>query len=103
MLCNREPYMADNVYGRDPETGKTDYYAYEFGDTASHYYRGAYIDCVRAIDFLMTREKVSTKNIFAAGGSQGGSFTYAAAALGQGRIRAAAPSITGHADFVDDM
>ncbi len=103
MLCNRQPYEADNVYGKDPETGKTDYYAYEFGDTASHYYRGAYIDCVRAIDFLVSREKVSAKNIFAAGGSQGGSFTYAAAALGEGRIRAAAPSITGHADFVDDM
>lgn len=95
MLNNRPPYEADNIYG-------SNYYAYEFGDTSSHYYRGAYLDCVRAIDFLVTREKVNAKNIFAAGGSQGGSFVYAAAAL-DGRLRAIAPSITGHADFVDDV
>ncbi len=95
MLNNRPPYEADNIYG-------SNYYAYEFGDTASHYYRGAYLDCVRAVDFLVSREKVSSNNIFAAGGSQGGSFVYAAAAL-SGQLRAAAPSITGHADFVDDV
>ena len=38
-------------------------------------------------------------NIFAAGGSQGGSFCYAAAFLGGGRVKAIAPSITGHSDF----
>lgn len=95
MLNNRDPYKDDNIYG-------SDYYSYEWGDTAKHYYRGAYLDCVRAIDFVKSRSKVDVNNIFAAGGSQGGCFTYVAAGL-SGAFRAIAPSITGHADFVDGM
>lgn len=102
MLNNREPNLADNIYGRDEKTGKTDYYSYEWGNTDKHYYRGAYLDCVRAIDFLKTQPKVDANNIFAAGGSQGGCFTYVAAGL-TGAFKAIAPSITGHADFMDGM
>ena len=102
MLNNREPNLADNVYGRDETTGKTDYYSYGWGDKEKHYYRGAYLDCVRAVDFLKSQAKVDVNNIFAAGGSQGGCFTYVAAGL-TGAFKAIAPSITGHADFVDGM
>ena len=84
--------------------GKTaaDFYAYGLGDNDKHYYRAAYLDCKRAIDFVASREKVNKDKIFAAGGSQGGCFTYVAAALDD-RIRAIAPSITGHADFPHTM
>ena len=102
MLNNREPNLADNVYGRDEKTGKTDYYSYGWGDKEKHYYRGAYLDCVRAVDFLKAQGKVDVNNIFAVGGSQGGCFTYVAAGL-TGAFKAIAPSITGHADFVDGM
>lgn len=102
MLNNREPNLSDNVYGRDEKTGKTDYYSYGWGDKDKHYYRGAYLDCVRAVDFLKTQAKVDVNNIFAVGGSQGGCFTYVAAGL-TGAFKAIAPSITGHADFVDGM
>ena len=102
MLNNREPNLADNVYGRDAKTGKTDYYSYGWGDKEKHYYRGAYLDCVRAIDFVKTRAKVDEKNLYAAGGSQGGCFTYVAEGL-SGAFRAIAPSITGHADFEEGM
>ena len=102
MLNNREPNLSDNVYGRDEKTGKTDYYSYGWGDKDKHYYRGAYLDCVRAVDFLKTQAKVDVNNIFAVGGSQGGCFTYVAAGL-SGAFKAIAPSITGHADFVDGM
>ena len=102
MLNNREPNLADNVYGRDAKTGKTDYYSYGWGDKEKHYYRGAYLDCVRAIDFVKTREKVDARNLYAAGGSQGGCFTYVAEGL-TGAFRAIAPSITGHADFEEGM
>lgn len=80
--------------------GKTsaDFYAYGFGDRDRHYYRAAYLDCVRAIDFVASRKAVDKKQIFAAGGSQGGCFTFVAAGL-DSRLRAIAPSITGHADF----
>ena len=102
MLNNREPNLADNVYGRDESTGKTEYYSYGWGDKEKHYYRGAYLDCVRAIDFVKSQAKVDADNLYAAGGSQGGCFTYVAEGL-SGAFKAIAPSITGHADFEEGM
>ncbi len=102
MLNNREPNLADNVYGRDENTGKTDYYSYGWGNKETHYYRGAYLDCVRAIDFVKSQAKVDANNLYAAGGSQGGCFTYVAEGL-SGAFKAIAPSITGHADFEEGM
>lgn len=102
MLNNREPNLADNTYGRDKTTGRTDYYSYGWGDKEKHYYHGAYLDCVRAIDFVKTRSKVDANNLYAAGGSQGGCFTYVAEGL-TGAFKAIAPSITGHADFEEGM
>ena len=105
MLNNRAPENCewawlDPAYTRK-SNGSIDYYAHGFGDTERHYYRGGNVDCIRAIDFMESRDKVHKDNIFAVGGSQGGSFVYVAAALGSVRIRAAAPSITGHSDFRD--
>lgn len=79
-----------------------DFYSYCWGDTAKHYYRNAYLDCVRAIDFVKSLEQVDAADIFATGASQGGCFTYVAAAL-SGAFRAIAPGITGHADFQNGM
>lgn len=45
---------------------------------------------------------IFTGNLYAAGGSQGGGFTYVAEGL-TGAFRAIAPSITGHADFEEGM
>ena len=89
MLCR------DDKYGFD-------FYSYGWGDMREHYNRNAYLDCVRAVDFVKSRDKVDDDAIFAAGGSQGGCFTYVAAGLTQA-FRAIAPSITGHADFTDGM
>ncbi|MCQ2313139.1 MAG: acetylxylan esterase [Paludibacteraceae bacterium] len=47
----------------------------------TYYYRGAYMDCVRAVDFAFGREKVDTTQVFAYGSSQGGALTIATAAL----------------------
>ena len=91
-----EPFFKGrNKYGYD-------FYSYGWGDMRKHYYRNAYLDCVRAVDFVKSRDKVDQDAIFAAGGSQGGCFTYVAAGLTQA-FRAIAPSITGHADFTDGM
>lgn len=79
-----------------------DFYSYCWGDTAKHYYRNAYLDCVRAVDFVKRLEQVDAADIFATGASQGGCFTYVAAAL-SGAFRAIAPGITGHADFPNGM
>lgn len=86
---------------RDDKYGY-DFYSYCWGDTAKHYYRNAYLDCARAVDFVKSRDCVNQKQIFATGGSQGGCFTYIAEALTQA-FRAIAPSITGHADFQHGM
>lgn len=86
---------------RDDKYGY-DFYSYGWGDMREHYYRNAYLDCVRAVDFIKSCEKADKDAIFAAGGSQGGCFTYVAAGLTQA-FRAIAPSITGHADFTDGM
>ena len=89
-----------NIYKVNNET---DFYSYGLGNNDEHYYRAAYLDTRRALDFVYAQPKVNKNAIFAAGGSQGGCFTYVCAALSDGRIKAIAPSITGHADFVHTM
>ena len=89
IINNRPPYT--NPYG--------DWFGYGFNDRDNYYYRGAYMDCIRALDFLCSREKVDQRNIFAEGTSQGGALTLAVAALGDGRINAIAPSVPFLGDF----
>lgn len=48
-------------------------------DPLSYYYRFAYLDCVRAVDFVRSRSEVGP--IVITGGSQGGGLTLAVAAL----------------------
>jgi len=92
-INHRDPYAEENsFYG--------DWFAYNFGDKDTYYYRGAFADAVRAIDFVCSREKVDQKNIFAEGTSQGGAFTFAAAALDT-RLNAIAPSVPFLGDFPD--
>ncbi len=81
-----------NIYG--------DWITYGMQSKEEYYYRGAFMDLVRAIDFVASRPEVNTKNIFAEGGSQGGAFTMAACALDH-RIAAAAPFIPFLSDYPD--
>lgn len=64
------------------------------------YYRGAFCDVVRAIDIACSLDKADTSRIFARGESQGGAFSFVAAAL-DGRIRAAAPAVPFLGDYRD--
>ena len=82
-----------NTYG--------DWFAFNFGDKDSYYYRGAYMDLLRAIDFMASRETSDMNNLYAEGQSQGGAFTYAAAALSNYPFRAIAPGIPFLGDFPD--
>lgn len=88
---------------KEGDDSSVDFYAYKLGDNDEHYYRYVYLDTRRAVDFVYSQAKVNKNAVFAAGGSQGGCLTYVCAALSGGRIRAIAPSITGHADFVHTM
>ena len=53
-----------NIYG--------DWFAYNFGDKDGYYYRGAFMDCVRAVDFMASRPTSDMTRLFAEGSSQGG-------------------------------
>ncbi len=50
------------------------------GDPKTYFYRFAYMDCLRAVDFLRTQPEIGP--IALTGGSQGGGLTLAVAALG---------------------
>ena len=82
-----------NTYG--------DWFAFHFGDKDSYYYRGAFMDCVQAIRFMASRPTSDITNLFAEGQSQGGAFTYAAAALSGYTFRAIAPGIAFMGDYPD--
>jgi cephalosporin-C deacetylase len=66
----------------------------------NYYYRGAFMDVVRSIDFLSSRPEVDADKIVAEGGSQGGAFTLVACALDR-RIKAGAPAIPFLSDYTD--
>ncbi|MCP4171540.1 MAG: acetylxylan esterase [Fuerstiella sp.] len=66
----------------DEVPGKpVDYWIRGLDDKSTYYYRGAYLDCVRAVDFICSRADVDKKRIAVWGGSQGGGFAFATAAL----------------------
>ena len=46
-----------------------------------YYYRGVYMDCLRAIDFLSTQESIDISRLCLVGGSQGGGLSLATASL----------------------
>lgn len=50
-------------------------------DKNEYYYRNVYMDCVRAIDFVCSREEIDTGRIGIYGESQGGGLTLAVAGL----------------------
>lgn len=82
-----------NTYG--------DWFAFQFGDKDGYYYRGAFMDVVQGIRFMATRPTSDMSNVFAEGSSQGGAFSYAAAALSPYPLRAIAPCVAFLGDFPD--
>ena len=54
---------------------------YNVTDRYRYYYRGAYMDCVRGVDFLSSRPEVDGSRIGVWGFSQGGGLSLATAAL----------------------
>ena len=54
---------------------------YHIEDKHYYYYRGAYMDCIRGLDFLQSRTEVIPERLGMWSRSQGGGFTLATAAL----------------------
>ena len=70
-------------------------------DKELYVYRGAYMDCVRAVDFLYSRGEVDTSRVVVEGGSQGGALSFATAALDNQRIDLCVPHVPFLSDFRD--
>ena len=62
---------------------KADYCLINLEDKNNYIYRGAYMDCIRAIDFVCSNRNMGfdTSRIITVGGSQGASFSLISAAL----------------------
>lgn len=82
----------DNKYGT--------WITYGLEDKNNYYYRGAFMDVVRAIDFVCSRPEIDSEKIAVRGGSQGGALSFVAAALDK-RVKAAAPTIPFLSDYPD--
>ena len=54
---------------------------YHIDDKEEYYYRGAYMDCLRGLDFLCYRQEVDSERLGMWSRSQGGGLTLATAAL----------------------
>jgi cephalosporin-C deacetylase len=72
---------------------------YGLEDKNTYIYRGAYMDCVRAVDFLFSRPEIDTTRVVVEGSSQGGALSFATAALNNTRIRLCVPEVPFLSDF----
>ncbi len=69
-----------------------DYWIRGLDDKQGYFYRGAFADCIRAVDFLATRSEVDISKVAVTGGSQGGGLSLATAGL-DSRVSLCAPDI----------
>ena len=83
-----------------PETGPGKWVAEGLESKDAYYYRGAFADVVRAVDFVCSRDKVDQDHLVAEGESQGGAFSFISAALDH-RIKAIAPAVPFLGDYPD--
>ncbi|MFH0794466.1 MAG: acetylxylan esterase, partial [bacterium] len=79
-----------------------DHLLYTIADPEHYYYKLAVLDCLRGADFLFSREEVDSTRVAAEGGSQGGYFAVAVAALDH-RIACAVSNVTAFSDYRDGV
>ncbi len=83
-----------------PEGERVKWVAEGLESKEAYYYRGAFADVVRAVDFVCSREKVDQDRLVAEGESQGGAFSFISASLDH-RIKAIAPAVPFLGDYPD--
>lgn len=66
---------------QDVPAEPVDYWLRGLEDKDDYFYRGAYMDCVRAMDYLCSRDDVDQDRLAVWGASQGGGLAFATAAL----------------------
>ncbi|MDD2798051.1 MAG: acetylxylan esterase [Bacteroidales bacterium] len=85
----------------DINPGFPGFLMYNLKDKERYIYRGAYMDCVRAVDFLCSREEVDSRYLVVEGASQGGAMSIATAALANDRVKLCIPAVPFLSDFQD--
>ena len=85
-LCVRGHGISADVF--NPGFGIPGIWGYKLCDEKEAAYRGIYMDCVRAVEFLLSRPEVDASRIGVMGGSQGGGLTLAVAGLCNDKIKA---------------
>lgn len=85
-LCVRGHGISADVF--NPGFGIPGIWGYKLCSETENAYRGIYMDCVRAVEFLLSRPEVDTSRIGVMGGSQGGGLTLVTAGLCGYKIQA---------------
>lgn len=83
-------------------TSPVEHMMYNISDPEKYYYKLAFLDCLRGIQFLLTRPEVDREKIAVEGGSQGGLFAIATAAL-EPKIACVCSNVTAFTDYPDGM
>jgi cephalosporin-C deacetylase len=68
-------------YAKYPSGGISGWMTLGIEDPSQYYFKHAYMDCVRALDFVEQREELDSSRIVVYGGSQGGGLTLAVAGI----------------------
>ena len=87
-----------SISRKESEVNLENKIVHNVGDPQKYYYRGAYMDCVRGVDFLASRAEINKKRIGTWGFSAGGGLSLATAAL-DGRVAAAVAGVPWPCDF----
>lgn len=77
-----------------------DHLQYRLDEPERCYYKLAFLDCLRGVEFLMARPEVDPGRVGVVGGSQGGLFAVAVAAL-EPRVACSVSHVTSWAAFAD--
>jgi cephalosporin-C deacetylase len=86
-LCVRGHGISSDVFNPWPEITL---WAVDICNKDKQIYRSVYMDCIRAVDFLLSRPEIDHSRIGVAGGSQGGGLALATAGLYNQHIAACA-------------
>ncbi|MFH1197904.1 MAG: acetylxylan esterase [bacterium] len=87
-ICVRAHGISSDVF--NPGFGVPGVWGHKLCSETENAYRAIYMDCVRAVEFLLSRPEVDASRIGVMGGSQGGGLTLATAGLCSDKIKACA-------------
>ncbi len=89
--------LAPELYDQLRVGALLDYPVFRLDDRDAYYYRRVYLACLRADDFLVSRENWDGRNLVVQGGSQGGQLAVVTSALDP-RVTATASSYPAYCD-----